>query len=72
MDSLKLTYSMIKSEWNDFFVGSPTHEHKGSLSRFSLSSDGAYINNALFQNLGGSSNGGAIYCSSVSVNVLIE
>jgi hypothetical protein len=67
-----LTYSMIKSEWNDFFVGSPTHEHKGSLSRFSLSSGGAYVNNALFQNLGGSSNGGAIYCSSVSVNVLIE
>jgi hypothetical protein len=37
-----------------------------------LSSGGAYVHNALFQNLAGSSNGGAIYCNSVTVNVLIE
>jgi predicted outer membrane repeat protein len=37
-----------------------------------LSSVGAYVHNALFQNLAGSSNGGAIYCESVTINVLIE
>jgi hypothetical protein len=67
-----MTYFKNKSVWSDFFFGSPTHEHKGSLSRISLSSGGAYVHNALFQNLGGSSNGGAIYCNSVTVNVLIE
>jgi predicted outer membrane repeat protein len=67
-----MTYFKNKSVWSDFFGGSPTHEHKGSLSRISLSSGGAYVHNALFQNLGGSSNGGAIYCSSVTVDVLVE
>ena len=67
-----MTYFKNKSVWSDFFFGNPTHEHKGSLSRISLSSGGAYVHNALFQNLGGSSSGGAIYCSSVTVNVLIE
>jgi hypothetical protein len=37
-----------------------------------LSSGGAYVHSALFQNLRGSSAGGAIYCESVTVNVLIE
>jgi hypothetical protein len=63
---------MINSDWSDFFGGSPTHEHRGALSRISLSTGGAYVSNALFQNLSGSSDGGAIYCSSVTVNVLIE
>ena len=67
-----MTYFKNKSVWSDFFFGSPTHEHKGLLSRISLSSGGAYVHNSLFQNLAGSSSGGAIYCSSVTVNVLIE
>jgi hypothetical protein len=66
-----MAYFKNKSVWCDFF-GSPTHEHKGSLSRISLSSGGAYVHNSLFQNLAGSSAGGAIYCNSVTVNVLIE
>jgi hypothetical protein len=67
-----MTYLKNKSVWSDFFFGSPTHEHKGLLSRISLSSGGAYVHDSLFQNLGGSSPGGAIYCESVTVNVLIE
>jgi Fe-S cluster assembly iron-binding protein IscA len=72
MDSINLICFMIKSDWSDFFSGNPTHEHKGALSRISLTSGGAYVSNALFQNLSGSSDGGAIYGSSISVNVLIE
>jgi predicted outer membrane repeat protein len=67
-----MAYFKNKSVWSDFFIDNLTHEHKGSLSRISLSSGGAYVHNSLFQNLAGSSSGGAIYSESVTVNVLVE
>jgi hypothetical protein len=64
---------LSKFEWNDYFTSSPVTTVSSSKysSRLSYSSGNIYVLDCLFSTITSTSNGGALYCSSVSC-LLIE
>jgi hypothetical protein len=63
----------FRTAWNDYFSGTNTSnlDSKTYTSRQSFSYAYTYISNSLFKSIVSSSNGGALYCSSVTY-LLIE
>jgi predicted outer membrane repeat protein len=61
------------SSWSNFYTnGGPSQTYGTSTNQIQLSAGGAYVYNAVFENLYTSSSGGAIYCSSISLLFLSE
>ena len=61
----------FQEEWSSFYSGSPTVYEVGT-SQITPSSGNAHVRNTVFKELSPSSNGGAIYCNSVSLLFLAE
>jgi hypothetical protein len=61
-----------RTAWNDYFTGTPTLIQKNDYtSRSTLSGTSVYVLSCLFRSIASTSNGGALYCTSVTY-LLVE
>ena len=62
-----ITINASYKDWSDFYSGSPTQTYISGATRITPSAGSVHVKHAIFKDLSPTQNGGAIYCSSVSL-----